>query len=1091
MKKKILTYLFLFIVSCVSAEQKYVTINGSDSSNDGSVNSPWATLKYAVDHVAQGDTINLGVGTYTEQKILINKSITITGVNAKYSIIQAYETKPTSGLVGNVVFDIQANVSINRVTIRHGSPGINIGSAGNLNIVDCNILDCYTEISGAGIYSAGDIRMENCCVAFNTCHNSGAGIYASYTIENPARVAINNSTISHNQCIGNNSMGGGLFLSFASLDMKNSTVSYNSALSKGKGIHLNSRNAQVNIFYNNIIAGNGTPDVGAVYASIFQTGPNIDYNIISMAWANYLDFGSNTTINSTSDSAAIHSFIDSIAIQSIADAGTGVLAQAIDENSFLVLNKGGENATTTDLRGAPRTEPDIGAYEYVSNVPMTDLHFQNTDTIIFVSSPIRIAVKAIPAYTTESLSISLDSESRERAVLKGDTLEAIGPGQIKIWAGNTDQIGLKKYLIFTATDQIPVNSLSISLPSGYANVLPGGQLQFDSHVLPENTADKTVSWKTNSPELGIISQDGLFTAKAVGTVSIIATSNSNLAVSDTMQVEIVDDTPVDFSINTQNILKNSIYNPCGAVLCWLTDSDIERPRNRSMETALSKMRAGALRFPYGALSNNYIWTKNPDNTSNGLEPFVADPNRGPGHWEWAVDEQGFFKKDLDFDEYIELCRSIGAEPVVCVNIMSHVYNPNDDITIDTLIYYAKEWVRYANITKGYDIKHWQLGNEQDHHSDIYPLNEFKVHYKRMAEAMHAIDPNIKTAPGLLQNWNDHMLNYCPEYVNFITCHQYLWFGGNEYQGYDAWKNYGNQLIPHIKKNQDIVSRSANKNLEIFVTETGVTGGVYPDPQVFNLYKGLVLFEMQMEQIITPNVKHTFYWGTHTPWNGESGDSPIATLFSNDESNENHIQADVLAAINTHIQTKFVGKSTKHGITSYTTLSSNDSLMVVFALNKNRVPKRIKLGALNNDSIQNFETWAFAGTSEYDNDVSFKMLSRGKLDDSYLIADLPPLSISILRMKMDGNGGSNSVEKERIKNKIKIFPNPVRDELNIEFTRVPGKDVVLTITNLSGQTCIKRRLQNNSKINVSDLQAGLYLLSCQDRKGSYVSFFIKE
>jgi len=200
---------------------------------------------------------------------------------------------------------------------------------------------------------------------------------------------------------------------------------------------------------------------------------------------------------------------------------------------------------------------------------------------------------------------------------------------------------------------------------------------------------------------------------------------------------------------------------------------------------------------------------------------------------------------------------------------------------------------------------------------------------------------------------------------------------------------------------------------------------------------------------------------------------------------------VLAAINTHIQTKFVGKSTKHGITSYTTLSSNDSLMVVFALNKNRVPKRIKLGALNNDSIQNFETWAFAGTSEYDNDVSFKMLSRGKLDDSYLIADLPPLSISILRMKMDGNGGSNSVEKERIKNKIKIFPNPVRDELNIEFTRVPGKDVVLTITNLSGQTCIKRRLQNNSKINVSDLQAGLYLLSCQDRKGSYVSFFIKE
>ena len=51
----------------------------------------------------------------------------------------------------------------------------------------------------------------------------------------------------------------------------------------------------------------------------------------------------------------------------------------------------------------------------------------------------------------------------------------------------------------------------------------------------------------------------------------------------------------------------------------------------------------------------------------------------------------------------------------------------------------------------------------------------------------------------------------------------------------------------MKQNQDILS-SSNRNLEIFVTETGITGGRYPDPQVFNLYKGLILFEMQMEQI---------------------------------------------------------------------------------------------------------------------------------------------------------------------------------------------------------------------------------------------------
>jgi hypothetical protein len=70
-------------------------------------------------------------------------------------------------------------------------------------------------------------------------------------------------------------------------------------------------------------------------------------------------------------------------------------------------------------------------------------------------------------------------------------------------------------------------------------------------------------------------------------------------------------------------------------------------------------------------------------------------------------------------------------------------------------------------------------------------------------------------------------------IDFITCHQYLWFEGSTTEGYDAWKNYGNDLIPNITKNLDYVYASSKPNLEIFVTETGVTGGKYPDPQVFN------------------------------------------------------------------------------------------------------------------------------------------------------------------------------------------------------------------------------------------------------------------
>ncbi|MCP4310880.1 MAG: T9SS type A sorting domain-containing protein, partial [Bacteroidetes bacterium] len=506
--------------------------------------------------------------------------------------------------------------------------------------------------------------------------------------------------------------------------------------------------------------------------------------------------------------------------------------------------------------------------------------------------------------------------------------------------------------------------------------------------------------------------------------------------------------------------------------------------------ALSEMGAGALRFPYGALSNNYLWTKDPQDLVDGPEPCVAVPGRAPGGWDWAVDEQGFFKKDLGFDEYVSLCRKIGAEPVVCVNIMSHVYKPDDEITIDTLIYYAREWVRYANITKGYGIKYWQLGNEQDHHSDIYPQAAFKSDYKKMAMAMLEVDPTIKTGPGLLNRWNDEMLRYCPEYVEFITCHQYLWFGGNEWEGYDAWKDYGKTLIPHITDNLAYVRASSKPDLEIFVTETGITGGRYPDPQVFNLYKGLVLFEMQMEMIITSNVKNTFYWGTHTPWNGEDGDAPLATLFSNDSANKNHMQADILSNINRHIQEDYIGKLSGSGIVTYSTISDNDSLMVVYALNKNSIPKNIRISTENTGSFRDLETWVFAGRSEFDAEVKFVPDNGGTVDEHSVETNLPPLSITILRLGLNDDGGNTSINHPTGSKEIKVYPNPAEDMLNIEGAEAFEKNAALTITDMAGKICQRQNNLQTSVINISSLKPGVYTMQITEGNNIYRSVFIR-
>jgi len=1089
MRKQILTLLFITVAGSLFATKYHVEINGSDALNNGSKESPWATIARAVHYIADGDTIVVGVGTFTEHSLEIPKHITIQGIGAEYTIIQAGETVPTNG-TGNVVFHIQAEVRISGLTVRHGSPGIRVVSAGSLYLTDCNVTGCYSETPGAGINAAGDLRMERCCVAYNESPAFGAGIYASRSAESLSEVVITNSTLSHNESTGGNAMGGGLCITYGTLELRNSTIAFNTAPAKGKGLHMNSTDALVKVFTNNIFAANGIPDIGANYATIFPAESDIDYNVISMAWSGYIDFGENTIFNPSSETEAINSFVDSIALQALSDGGTGVLAHAIDENSHLVKDRAGSSATSSDVRHAPRSIPDIGAYEYISRAPMTELSILNTDTSIVINSPVRIAVAALPAYTTESYTLTIDPASEAQAQLSGDTLLATTLGIVTLRAANPVNAELADTIQFNVTDVIDLQSINISLPTDFPSLFAGEQIQFTTHVLPKNATDTTVTWRVSAPDLASISQEGLFTAKAVGTVRVTATANGNPELEENMGVTIVDDTAVEFTINVGTVSKTGIGNPAGAVVCWLTDSDIERPRNRSMETALSEMGAGALRFPYGALSNNYLWTKDPQNLVNGPEPCVAVPDRAPGNWDWAVDEKGFFKKDLGFDEYVALCRKIGAEPVVCVNIMSHVYKPDDEITIDTLIYYAREWVRYANITRGYGIKYWQLGNEQDHHSDIYPLGAFKADYKRMAMAMLEVDPAIKTAPGLLSKWNDEMLVYCPEYVDFITCHQYLWFGGSESEGYDAWKDYGKALIPHITNNQEYVRISSKPDLEIFITETGVTGGKYPDPQVFNLYKGLVLFEMQMEQIITPNVKHTFYWGTHTPWNGEDGDAPLATLFSNDETNENHMQADILSAINGNFQQNFIGKKSSSRIVTYSTISDNDSLMVVFALNKSSLPKNIRISTQNSGSFRDLEKWVFAGKSEYDDEAEFVLDSEGTVDEHSVETNLPPLSITILRLGLNDDGGNTSVNRQARSKEIKVYPNPVKGILNIEGAEAFEKNAALAITDMAGKICLKQNNFQASSINISTLKPGVYTMQIRDGNKLYSSVFIR-
>jgi len=128
------------------------------------------------------------------------------------------------------------------------------------------------------------------------------------------------------------------------------------------------------------------------------------------------------------------------------------------------------------------------------------------------------------------------------------------------------------------------------------------------------------------------------------------------------------------------------------------------------------MKAGVkyLRYPGGEKSDGYLWSIPPYTSS---VPTLARWAGGeyPQNREWPSydrtvvesDGQTFKFAPLDFDEFMAVCNAIGCVPtvVVCYDSM---YKPAQSggtaPTRDQLLETAEEWVRYANITKGYDIK---------------------------------------------------------------------------------------------------------------------------------------------------------------------------------------------------------------------------------------------------------------------------------------------------------------------------------------------------------------------------------------------------
>jgi alpha-N-arabinofuranosidase len=174
---------------------------------------------------------------------------------------------------------------------------------------------------------------------------------------------------------------------------------------------------------------------------------------------------------------------------------------------------------------------------------------------------------------------------------------------------------------------------------------------------------------------------------------------------------------------------------------------------RDVAQALKELRPGIIRFG-GSTTEGFEWTDT-----------IGDPaRRVPFTTVWGGLEPG----NAGLEEFVQLCRWVGAEPLVCVRFSGRT--PQQ----------AAEQVQYFNgpsdtpmgrlrarngHPEPYGVKYWQVGNELGDEAYQKGLASF-------CQAMKAVDPGIKLmaafpSPGLLKQAGQVIDYICPHHYG---CH---------------------------------------------------------------------------------------------------------------------------------------------------------------------------------------------------------------------------------------------------------------------------------------------------------------------------------
>jgi len=226
--------------------------------------------------------------------------------------------------------------------------------------------------------------------------------------------------------------------------------------------------------------------------------------------------------------------------------------------------------------------------------------------------------------------------------------------------------------------------------------------------------------------------------------------------------------------------------------------------------AVAQLKPPIIRWPGGCFASPYRW-------KDGIGPQHARRVTPRELWD-----------DLDInslgtDEFIAMCRKVGAKPLIVVNIGTPQWNADTD-THDYM-QDVLDWIEYCNgpadskwgkvraangHPEPYNVKYWEIDNE----TWGMGIDNYIAAIKRFAPVMRRADPSIKLAAcgsgGFGLDWNRQVIEQCADLIDYLSIHHY--------ESPDRFAEGPYNYERFIRQTGDLIADSDNPKLKIYCSE---------------------------------------------------------------------------------------------------------------------------------------------------------------------------------------------------------------------------------------------------------------------------------